>query len=58
MDSTAEYRYSLVVEGNNHNLGVGCKPVETDLEGNICPGVERVAGKRDPAESDRSKSVV
>ena len=40
MDLTTEYKYSLVIEGNNHNLGAGCKPVETDLEGNSCLGVE------------------
>ena len=50
---TAEYRYSLVVEGNNQNLGEGCKSVEIYLEGNNCLGVERDVGKWDPAEPDK-----
>ena len=49
----AEYKYSLAIEGNNQNLGVGCKPVETDLEGNSRLGVKRAAGKWDPAEPDK-----
>ena len=53
MGLTVEYRYSLVVEGNNQNLGVGCKPVETDLEGNNRLGVKQVVGKWDPAELDK-----
>ena len=53
MDSAAEYRYSLVVESNNQNLGAGCKPVETDLESNSHLGVEWVVGKWDPAEPDK-----
>ena len=54
MDLTAKYRYHLVVEGNNQNLGVGCKPTETKLEGNRCLGVERAAGKWDLAELNKS----
>ena len=52
MDFTVEYKYSLVVEGNNQNLGASCKLVETDLEGNSRLGVERAAGKWGPVESD------
>ena len=54
MDLTTDYRYSLVVEGNNQNLGAGCKPVETDLDGNSHLGVERAAGKWGPAKLDKS----
>ena len=50
---TVEYKCSLVVEGNNQNLGAGCKPVETDLAGNNRLGVERVVGKWDPVEPDK-----
>ena len=53
MDLTIEYRYSRVVEGNNQNLGAGCKSVETNLEGNNCLGVERAVGKWGPAEPDK-----
>ena len=53
MDSTVEYKYSLVVEGNNQNHGVGCKPLETNLEGNSHLGVEWSAGKWGPAEPDK-----
>ena len=53
MDLTAEYRYSLVVEGNNQNLGASCKPFEIDLEGNNHLGVERAADRWGPAELDK-----
>ena len=52
MDLTAEYRYSLVVEGNNQNLEAGCKLIEIDLEDNNHLGVERVVGKWGPTEPD------
>ena len=50
MDLTVEYRYSLVVEGDNQNLGAGCKPVKIDLGGNNRLGVERAIDKWDPTE--------
>ena len=50
MDLTVEYRYSLAVEGNNQNLGAGCKPVAIDLGGNNHLGVERAVDKWDPAK--------
>ena len=53
MDLTTEYKYSLVVEGNNQNLGAGCRPVETDLASNNRLRVERVVGKWGPAEPDK-----
>ena len=53
MNLTAEYRYSLVVEGNNQNLGAGCKLVEIDLEDNNYLGVEQAIGKWGPAEPDK-----
>ena len=49
-----EYKCSPAVEGNNQNLGAGCKPVEIDLEVNSCLEVEREADKWDPAEFDKS----
>ena len=57
-DFAAEYKYSLVVEGNNQNLGVGCKPFKTELEGNSRLGVEQAAGKWGPAEPDKSGTQV
>ena len=57
-DFTVEYKCTLAVEGNNQNLGVGCKPVETDLEGNNRLGVEWAADKWDPAESNKSGAQV
>ena len=53
MDLTVEYKCSLVVEGNNQNLGAGCKPIETNLEGNSRLGVKWAAGKWDPTELDK-----
>ena len=53
MDLTAEYRYSLVVEGNNQNLRAGCKPIKIDLEDNNCLGVEQAVGKWGPAKPDK-----
>ena len=53
MDFSAEHKYSLVVEGNNQNLELGCKPVETGLEGKNHLGVERVPGKWGPTKSDK-----
>ena len=53
MDLNVEYRYSLVVEGINQNLGAGFKPVEIDLEDNNCLGVEQAVGKWGLAEPDK-----
>ena len=57
-DLNVEYKCSLAIEGNNQNLGVGCKQVETDLEGNSHLRVERAVGKWDPAESNKSGTHV
>ena len=58
VDSTTEYRYSLVVEDNNQNLGAGCQLVESNFEGNSHPRVKWAAGKWDPTESDKSGAQV
>ena len=58
MDLTAEYKYRLAVEGNNQNLGVGCKLVETDFEGNNCLGVEWVVDKWGPVDMDKLAAEV
>ena len=52
MDLAAKYRCSWVVECNNGNLRAGYKLVEMDLENSNCLGVERAAGRWDPAEPD------
>ena len=53
MDLNAKYKYSLAVEGNNQNLGVGCKLVGTDLEGNSFLGVKQDAREWDPADPNK-----
>ena len=48
----AEYRCSQAIECNNENLGAGYKSVEMNLENSNRLGVERAAGRWDPAERD------
>ena len=47
-----------MVEGNNQNLEVGCKPIDIDLEENNCLVVERDVDKWGSAELKRSGAQV
>ena len=57
-DFSVEYKYNPTNEGNSQNLEASCKPVEIDLEGNSCLGVEQAADKWGPAELDTSGAQV